>query len=226
MNLPYIFNLSNKEVAFKIRIANNPKIEEHINHFEVRVETNNESFVKFIFYFKLFYFVISAFMFRKYHKKLSLQLKTSILLEQKIIYALGIMLILYNTPFVFYFTEIKPHLYLIEIFCLVNIVFFSTILYFWLVSFEIAFSKRGDFKVFQPIWKIVLYILMMLYGFIVYVDESLQFLNDPTSIHHHYYYKSWVSYCQKIYIVCCIVSLLIIAKYIFEIQVNFLFNSA
>lgn len=89
VNLPYIFNLNNQEIKFKISIEDTEKIKNEIKYFEVRVETNNERFVNFIFFFKLFYFVLSIFMFLKYHKKLSLQLKTTILLEQRIIYALG-----------------------------------------------------------------------------------------------------------------------------------------
>jgi hypothetical protein len=130
------------------------------------------------------------------------------------------MLILYNTPFSFYFTEITPHLMLIEFFCLINIVFFSTILYFWLVSFEIAFSKKSDFKIYQPWWKITIFIMMIFYGFIVYIDESLQFLNDPTSIHHHHVYKKWVFFCKWIYILTCIFCLFIVVNYIWKIKVG------
>lgn len=130
------------------------------------------------------------------------------------------MLILYNIPFSFYFTEITPHLILIELFCLVNIVFFSTILYFWLVSFEIAFSKKSDFKIYQPWWKITLFGMMILYGFIEYIDESLQFLNDPTSIHHHHVYKKWVAFCKWIYLLTCFACLVVVLHYIWKIKVG------
>lgn len=90
VNLPYIFNLNNQQIKFDISIENHQKIMDEIKFFEIRVETNNEKFIRFIFFFKLCYFIISIFMFIKYHKKLSLQLKTTILLEQRIIYILGI----------------------------------------------------------------------------------------------------------------------------------------
>lgn len=218
--LPYIFNLSNENITIKITIPENKKLENEVDYFEIRIETNNEEFVNFIFYFKLFFFIVSLCMFIKFHKKLSLQLKTSILLEQRIIYIISVFLILYNIPFSFYFTEIKPHLYLIELFCLVNIIFFSLILYFWLVSFEIAFSKKNEFKVYQSWWKVTLTIVMILYGFILYVDESLSFLNDPTSIQKHHLYKHWVIYCRYIYNVSCIIVLVFIVHYLYQIQVK------
>ena len=93
VNLPYIFNLNNQEIKFKISIEDNQKIQNEIKYFEIRIETNNERFVRFIFFFKLFYFILSIIVFLKYRKKLSLQLKTTILLEQKIIYGLGNYLI-------------------------------------------------------------------------------------------------------------------------------------
>jgi hypothetical protein len=160
------------------------------------------------------------YMFIKFHKKLSLQLKTSILLEQRIIYIISIFLILYNIPFSFYFTEIKPHLYLIELFCLVNIIFFSLILYFWLVSFEIAFTKQSEFRVYQSWWKVTITFIMVLYGFILYVDESLSFLNDPTSVNKHHLFKHWVIYCRYIYTLSCLFALVVIVHYLYKIQVR------
>lgn len=91
VNLPYIFNLNSREIKFRLSVQDNSKIKGQIKHFKVRVETNNEKFVRFIFFFKLGYFLLSLFVFAKYHKKLSLQLKTTVLLEQKIIYALGVL---------------------------------------------------------------------------------------------------------------------------------------
>ena len=220
-SLPYIFNLTNQNILLNISIPTNPKIKNEISYFELKVETNNERFLSFIFYLKLCFFILSISVFLVYKRKLALQLKPTILIEQKIIYYLGFMLILYNTPFGFYFTEIKHNLAMIEIFNFINISFYSGIIYFWLVSFEIAFSKRSEFKIYQSWWKIILVLMINIYGLVVYIDESLSFLDDPTSVYHKGFYKYWVNYCGIFYKICCIVALLIILFYIFQIKVNF-----
>jgi hypothetical protein len=69
IHLPYIFNFKSKKLLFKIVINNVDQMREQIKQLYIRVETNNEGFLYFFLYLKIFLFILSVASFFNYQKK-------------------------------------------------------------------------------------------------------------------------------------------------------------
>lgn len=137
INLPYIFNYKENSLIFRIKLLNPEDIKDFVKNFEISVETNNEKFFYFFMYLKIFFFFVSIFTTSLFMKKYYQQLRQSRLTEQSLIILLGFFLILYNLPINFYYDEIDPNIFFLIFSSLINICFYSFVLYFWLITFEV-----------------------------------------------------------------------------------------
>ncbi len=138
IHLPYIFNFRENDVRFALTINNPDKVKTLISEFEVRVETNNESFFRFFLNFKIILFIISIFTFSTFLKRYLIQLRQTREVEQKLILTISVLLVLYNFPFNFYVNSLEPSISILMISSLVNVVFYSYICYIWMVLFEVG----------------------------------------------------------------------------------------
>lgn len=202
VNLPYIFNFKSKSLLFKIKVTNADRLKAILKHFVIKVKTNNEGFLFFFLYLKIILFITSiasAFIFQK---RYFIQLRQSRTTEQQIIVWIGYALIAYNTPLNFYLDEVFPNMFILLLSSLINILFYSLILYFWMVSFERVMMLNNSLYYFQQKWKRLLFFVMISSGFITYSMEALFFVNDPLNIvkpHHRIFYLLF----QCIYIGSC-----------------------
>lgn len=137
IHLPYFFNFRESDVRFVLTINNPEKVKTLISEFEVRVETNNEGFFRFFLSLKIVLFIISVFTFSLFLKRYLIQLRQTRELEQKLILAMSVLLILYNFPFNFYANSLEPSISILVISSLVNVVFYSYVCYIWMVLFEV-----------------------------------------------------------------------------------------
>lgn len=135
--LPYIFNLSEKHLIFSLKILNAEDLIKNIDHFEVRVESNSSSFFYFFLVLKWMFFIISIISTFIFNKSFYEQLRQTRVTEQKLITVLGVMLIVYNFPLSFYVNETHPTVFFILATSFINIVFYSFIIYLWMVTFEV-----------------------------------------------------------------------------------------
>lgn len=104
-------------------------------------------------------------------------------MEQKFTLLLSILLIVYNVPLNFYIEELFPNFLIIIISSFINILFYSFIIYFWMVIFEkIYLQQKAKIKDYNQSWKKIVFVLMIISGFLTYSSEALFFVNDPINI--------------------------------------------
>lgn len=135
--LPYVYNLRKRSLTFSIKVANPQDLTDKIKAFHVLVETNNENFFYFFWYFKWLLFGLSIYSAVKFNRSYWEQLKQTRTLEQGHIIVLGVLLVVYNFPVSFYINETHPTIYFILLTSFINIVFYSYIIYLWLTTFEV-----------------------------------------------------------------------------------------
>lgn len=69
INLPYIFNFKSDSLIFEIKVLNKDQIIDYIENFQIYIETNNEQFLYFFLYLKIFLFLLSIYYFLSFSKK-------------------------------------------------------------------------------------------------------------------------------------------------------------
>ncbi len=104
---------------------------------------------------------------------------------------------------------------------LINIVFYSLVIYFWLYTFE-KISYQGDSNIYeyQTQWKMLLTVFMIILGFLTSSSEALYFLNDPINIINESH-RPLMNLIKFLYQSLCFISLCFLIFSTLKIQINF-----